>query len=376
VRRVALATLRVLPAITVATSAAPALGVPLVTQISGTLAHKSQIVINGSGFGSKASAAPLVWDDASGTSLLALWDGAWPNAMPSENTNYYSPMRGIDPPHGHDTRYIAGAHAQNTGFNSGYDVVVFKNISLPAFPFYIYASWYQRADNAWVFGGDNNYKTFAYSICCSPYEMPNNWYTAYGPPHPGSPTDSAQWVITDDGASLMNPDVNGHNAWWGTGVNPMGGRWSKVEVSVRVTNQTDGYVKVREDGHDVLSYAGPTDRYSGTRRTIGVGGYARMQGYSANWRYFADVYLDTTLARVVLADKPTLSLSTIIEAQIPSAWSDGSITATVNLGKFLTGQTAYLFVIDPTGTASVAGLPVAVGGTAATPSPPSAISVH
>jgi hypothetical protein len=376
VRRVALATLRVLPAITVATSAAPALGVPLVTQISGTLAHKSQIVINGSGFGSKASAAPLVWDDASGTSLLALWDGAWPNAMPSENTNYYSPMRGIDPPHGHDTRYIAGAHAQNTGFNSGYDVVVFKNISLPAFPFYIYASWYQRADNAWVFGGDNNYKTFAYSICCSPYEMPNNWYTAYGPPHPGSPTDSAQWVITDDGASLMNPDVNGHNAWWGTGVNPMGGRWSKVEVSVRVTNQTDGYVKVREDGHDVLSYAGPTDRYSGTRRTIGVGGYARMQGYSANWRYFADVYLDTTLARVVLADKPTLSLSTIIEAQIPSAWSDGSITATVNLGKFLPGQTAYLFVIDPTGTASVAGLPVAVGGTAATPSPPSAISVH
>ncbi len=375
-RRVAPGTRRVLRVVAVAMSAGPAAGVPLITQTSGTLAHRSQIVINGSGFGSKASAAPLVWDDASGSNILALWDGAWPNAMPSENTNYYAPMRGIDLPHGHDTRYIAGAHAQNTGANTGHDVVVFKNISLPAFPFYIYASWYQRADDAWVFGGDNNYKTFAYSVCCSPYEMPNNWYTAYGPPHPGSPSDIAQWVITDDGRSLLNPDVNGHNAWWGMGVNPMGGRWSKVEVSVRVTNQTDGYVKVREDGHDVLSYAGPTDRYSGTRRTIGVGGYARMQGYSANWRYFADVYLDTTLARVVLADKPTLSLSTIIEAQIPSAWSDGSITATVNLGKFVPGQTAYLFVIDSTGTASVAGLPVAVGGTAATPSPPSAITVR
>ena len=39
----------------------------------------------------------------------------------------------------------------------------FKNIQLQPFPFYIYASWYQRADDAWVFGGDNNYKTFEYS---------------------------------------------------------------------------------------------------------------------------------------------------------------------------------------------------------------------
>lgn len=356
--------------------AEPALSAPVVQQLSGALNHKSTITIRGSGFGSRATAAPLVWDDATGKDISNKWDGAWPNALPGFNTNYYSPMRGINPPHSHDPRYIAGAHAANTGSNSGYNVVFFKNIPLQSFPFYVYASWYQRADNGWVFGGDNNFKTFAYSNCCSPYEMPNNWYTAYGPPHPGTSTDGAQWTINDDGASMTNPDANGHNFWWNSAVNPMAGKWSKVEIAIKLTNQTNGYVTVWENGRQVINYTGSTDKYPGTQRTIGIGGYARMQGYTSNWRYYDDVYLDTTLSRVVLADKPVLSQATVIENQIPSAWSDSSITATVNLGQFTQGQPAYLFVVDSSGTANASGLAVTTGGNAATPDAPSAVSVH
>jgi hypothetical protein len=124
-----------------------------------------------------------------------------------------------------------------------------------------------------------------------------------------------------------------------------------------------------------MNYVGPTDTFPGTRRTVGIGGYARMEGYTSNWRYFDDVYLDTTLARVVLADTPVLSQATIIENQIPSAWSDGSITATVNLGKFAQGQTAYLFVVDASGTPSASGVAVTAGGAVAVPNPPPAVSV-
>jgi hypothetical protein len=353
----------------------PALSAPVIQQVSGALNHKGTITINGMGFGSKSNAAPLVWDDATGSNILDKWSGAWPNLIPGYNTNYYSPMRGISPPHSHDTRYIAGAHATTAGAYSGEMVMVFKNITLQAFPFYIYASWYQRADDAWIFGGDNNYKTFDYSAGNEPMAS-SNWYTAYGPPHPGSRTDGAQWLFTDDGASLSNPDVNRHNAWWATAVNPMAGKWSKVEIAVKVTDQTNGYVNVWENGHQVMGYVGPTDKYSGTQRSIGIGGYARMDGHTSNWRYFDDAYLDTTLSRVVLADKPVLSLATIIENQIPSSWSDGSITATVNLGKFTEGQMAYLFVVDGSGIPSPTGLAVTAGGTVATPSAPSAVSVH
>jgi hypothetical protein len=353
----------------------PALSAPVIQQVSGALNHKGTITISGTGFGSKATAAPLVWDDATGSDISDKWDGAWPNLVPGYNMNYYSPMRGISPPHSHDTRYIAGAHATTAGAYSGEMVMFYKHITLQAFPFYVYASWYQRADDAWIFGGDNNYKTFDYSAGGEPMEA-NNWYTAYGPPHPGNRTDGAQWLFTDDGGSLSNPDVKGHNAWWETAVNPMAGKWSKVEIAIKVTDQTNGYINVRENGHEVLGYVGPTDKYPGTQRSIGIGGFARMEGHTSNWRYFDDAYLDTTLSRVVLADKPALSRATIIENQIPSSWSDGSITATVNLGKFAQGQAAYLFVVDSSGTPSATGVTVTAGGTAATPNAPSAISVH
>jgi hypothetical protein len=347
---------------------------PLVQQVSGALDHKGSIKITGSAFGSKTTAAPVVWDDASGSDVLKIWDGAYPDKLGQYNTAYHAPMRGVQPPHSHDARYIAGAHAASTGADSGYDVVLYKNVARQAYPFYLYASWYQRVDDKWTFGGDNNFKTFLYSTCCSPYTTPY-WSISYGPPHPTSATDTgAQWIVY--GETLTVPDVNKHNAWWHGAVNPMAGKWSKVEMAIKMTDQSSGYIDVWENGHQVMNYVGPTDGFPGAQRTVGIGGYARMQGYPGNWRYFDDVYVDTTLARVVLADKPTLSEATIIETQIPTEWSDGSITATVNLGQFTQGQTAYLFVLDSSGTPSAKGIAVTAGGSATMPSPPSGVLVQ
>lgn len=349
---------------------------PVVQQISGSLEHNASISIKGMGFGSKATVAPLIWDNASGVAVTDKWSGAWPNLLPGYNTNYYSPMRGISPPHSHDSRYIAGAHAANTGAYSGYAVMVFKTIPLPKLPYYIYASWYQRADDQWHFGGDNNFKTFDYSEGNDPYAH-GSWYTCYGPPHPSSAVDSAQWVIETQ-TPLENPDQNGHSVWWGGAVNPMAGQWSKVEIAIKVTDEHDGYINVWENGRSVVNYVGLTDNYGGSERTIGIGGYARMQGYTTNWRYFADIYVDTTLSRIVLADKPILSQASIIENQIPTSWSDNAITATVNLGKFAQGQTAYLIIVDSTGTPSASGTSVTAGGSsvASIPQAPTAVAVQ
>jgi hypothetical protein len=355
-----------------------ALATPLPQSVNGTLNHGASITITGSGFGAKASAAPVAWDNASGAAITNIWTGVWPDQLPGYNTTYYAPMRNIGLPHSHVTRYIAGAHASNTGADTGYDVLMWKSIALPALPYYIYASWYQRADDQWHFGGDNNYKNFDYSAGDEPYALTQSWYTCYGPPHPNSNTDNGLQWTQQTGTPLGDPDQNGHNAWWGKAVNPMAGQWSKVEIAIKVSSQTDGYINIWENGQQVMNYVGITDNYGGTRRSIAIGGYARMQGYTSNWRYFDDVYLDTTLSRVVLADKPVLSQASIVELQIPSAWSDGSITAQVNLGKFTQGQTAYLFVVDASGNVSATGLAVTAGGTGTTvaPNPPSGFSVQ
>jgi len=63
-----------------------------------------------------------------------------------------------------------------------------------------------------------------------------------------------------------------------------------------------------------------------------------------SFRYFDDIYIDTTWSRVVLANNADYDQATIVEPQIPSAWSSGSITAEMNLGAII--GDAYLFVFD------------------------------
>ena len=130
---------------------------PLVVSVSTTFTHRSNVVISGLGFGEKAVAAPAIWDDASGADINDKWDGAWPSNNPIYNLAYRTPQRGIALPHGNITRYIAGAHAEDRGAQGGYAVIMYKTRPQDL-PSYTYVSWYQRVDDAWVFGYDNNFE--------------------------------------------------------------------------------------------------------------------------------------------------------------------------------------------------------------------------
>ena len=89
--------------------------------------------------------------------------------------------------------------------------------------------------------------------------------------------------------------------------------------------------------------------------------------------YTDDVYIDTSWARVELGNAPTYAASTHREIQVPSAWSDGSVTVNFNPGTFASGSTAYLFVTDADNNTSP-GMPVTIGP--ALPSTPTGIAVH
>lgn len=358
--------------------AAPVEADPAISGASGSVTHGSTITITGSGFGAKPTAAPVVWDDASTGTLLTdngKWSGAWPNrgSNMSYITQYHTPFRGIALPHSHITRYIAGAHGLlNEGYDAGYNVMFWRTLNVTSYPINFYLSWYQRYDPATLpLRTDWNLKYFDWSYGGEPYKMgscsQNNWYINYAPTGVAitSGTSSLQHQMNDDTwgyctpGALQNPDVNGHSIYWISGKNPFN-YWMKYEVEGTITNQTSGHVKMWEDGVQKINYVGRTDAWTLGSRSIGVGGYSRDWG-STHWRYFADVYLDYSMQRVVLANSSSLSGATVIETQIPTAWSDTSISATVNLGAFTSG-TAYLFVYDATGTANPTGYSVTVGG--------------
>ncbi|MCI0590546.1 MAG: polysaccharide lyase [Gammaproteobacteria bacterium] len=348
---------------------------PVVQQASGTFDHKATITISGSGFGTKSTGAPVVWDDASGTKITDKWDGAWPSGSGAEyNTAYRLPQRSISLPHSHITKYIAGAGYPGTDTDRGWNVMFWKAREIPSFPAYSYMSWYQRADDKWNFSlgspNDGNFKVWDYSTGTSPYDTAY-WYLEYNP-RPTSKTSTPSWHIQDDSFNTIQP--NGE--YWGpSAVNPMAGQWSKIELEIRYDNSSAGYMKVWENGVLKVNYKGKTDGLSGTQRNEAVGGYIRAYGGKNQWRYFADVYLDYTRARVVLANNQKLSSATIVESQIPISWSNTSIRISANLGKFSAGQTAYLFVVDSSGTPSATGLPVSVGDTASKLAPPTNLHV-
>ena len=154
--------------------------------------------------------------------------------------------------------------------------------------------------------------------------------------------------------------------WGGAGTHPMGGTWAKVEHILRISAGSDGRIQIVDNGVTRVDYSGVTDTSAGTTRTVTVGGYARGRN-SNNWRYFTDIYLDTSWARVILGNAPTFSASTRRELQIPTAWSSSSISVTANLGAFSEGQTAYLYVVDANGSVNAAGFPVVLGTAAAAP---------
>jgi hypothetical protein len=342
-----------------------ALSTPAITSVNGTVSHGQSITIAGSGFGTKSTAAPAIWDDCSGTTITTLWAGGWPETgTAAYRMQYQTPVRDVALPHSHITKYMTGAHGDyEGGYNGGYNVMVWTILTGVTYPTKLYASYYTQVDPFWptaTNGTDNNYKVFDFSNGDSPYTMnsstDNNWYIDFqqsgtypntyinwsGPP---------SWEANDDGGSL-------DSHYWGTHglTNPIG-RWIKYEFEVKITDQSDGYLKAWDNGTLVINYTGHTDRYTGITKSIGLGGYARAYGENT-FRYFADLYFDTTAQRVMICNGSSWAARGLCEVQIPSAWLTTSAAITVNQGSFGDGSTAYLYVVDADGNANSNGYQV------------------
>jgi hypothetical protein len=74
-----------------------------------------------------------------------------------------------------------------------------------------------------------------------------------------------------------------------------------------------------------------------------------------------DFYMDSTRARVEVCDSPTWASRTRCELQLPTAWSDASITATFKKGYLPSSTTAYVYVINAAGNVNAAGFPIVIG---------------
>jgi hypothetical protein len=349
---------------------------PSISGTSTDLAHGESVTITGTDFGTKTTAAPTIWDNCShGDSLTTRWTGGWPTENANYNPNYRAAQRGIPMPHARTTKYLTMCNYGDGGYDAGWNGIFWKSFASGSTPSYVFFSFRMRIDDS--FNSGDNWKFLDYSCGSEPYAMSSsswsNWYTEQ---MGGISTGTLDINLNDDGGSLR-PWINQENIWnadtesYDTGPSPKG-NWIQIEGVYYLTSSTNGIIRYWINGEDVFDYSSTnpnpafaaldhwTDRYTAGARTFGFGGYTRNYNTN-NWWYFADIYFDTTWARVMLGNASTYAACTIREPQIPSSWGTTSITVEVNQGALDEEDTAYLYVVKSDGTYNSTGYAVTFG---------------
>jgi hypothetical protein len=394
---------------------------PQISSVSGTVAHRQNITISGNGFGTKSPAAPLWWDDGEGAPVNNMsvmrsgemgwvvsgslagtsrhYSDVWPYAV-TENNGYSNMMyrsaghRNVAGPHSLSSKFMVGCHddqGECLGGEVGQNVGVTVGDMSRHDEWYV--SFYLRLDPLWPIGTSSNYKFFNWEMgsprarmystpfcydnvngCggCNGYRKAPDCNEEYwGSPHviqildrENCPTMTSPYC----GSPVITQDTRKRNPRR---------QWIKEEHVL--DGVAERYI-IRVNNADLLDTANSNgcgfnrSRYPQNPSGATLGGFWK-QGVCGNTqddlndnacRFFDDVYVDTTLARVILGNAAEYSSCTILEPQIPSTWSANSITVMVNQGAISSSQ-AYLYVFDVNNTHNNRGFPVTIGGSSSPP---------
>ncbi len=384
---------------------------PVVSDVSGTAGHGNELTITGNAFGSKVPAAPMWWDDGEGQTLDSSsaindrYNSAEPRQVTEEggvsNMQYRAAgHRSVDGPHAHSETFMTGCHddqGECAGGEVGQNVMLTVSDQTRHEDWFV--SYYLRLDPAWPNTGTENYKYFNWETS-PPYRFYSNPFcyenvngcsgsgyqgTRYAPGcrenYWGSPgviqvfdTDTCgDWAWDETPSLYGGPVISGSQNVANPALD-----WVKNEHILSLADSpllfyqhkinNVGLIDTTQDPEGDCRHSARADSPFGGASIGGFwkggecgGGQDDLDDDAC--RYFDDVYVDSTLSRVVLTDNQAYEEARIVEPQIPSAWSGSSISVTANLGKLSGGETAYLFVFDADNNRNATGFEVALDGT-------------
>jgi hypothetical protein len=337
---------------------------PTVGGVSGTLSTGQTVTISGSGFGSKSSASPVLWDNfeggaaGNGTQGAPATIGKWDTGAGSENVSYSNQVA------------HTGKQSADGNFVTNYNASLAKNMTFSRLymDFWMlvkYNSIKSRNFKPWRLYGDNDNYQLDYVWLCN--------------------------------SNLMNRV----QANTGLGLGDYGGpaysngQWMHIQLSYQQSSpgQTNGAVHhfINSVVAGLDSNSVETETASASFDQIRIGHYWDSNSddvcpsNSGAHIYVDDAYIDTSWSRVEIGNSSSYTAATHREIQVAKTWADGSVTVNFNPGSFTSGSAAWLFVIDANGNTS-AGKQITIGNTstgggttppaASAPNPPTDLVVH
>ncbi len=340
-------------------AAGPLCAAPVVSSATGDLLNRSTVTIRGLQFGVKDPAPPLKYDDfTSGKIGEALPEGSASNGW-ADGWHVYSHEAGYLPRYSLDQTRIPGDAVAHQEYREGNYNATIGLYNLEFQELYI-SGWTwcdpqgDPSENAKLinFGGDTGGSGSNYG-------------------YPQARTD--QYPYNGSGHLYIAFSNNTYIQDWGLKGDLYPRQWNRIERYVNNGHygESDGSTWIRRNLQD---WAGVQGMFQGPGldgpfRKFYIGHYYRLNGTAEMDRYWDELYVDTTLARIEIGDAPTWTACTHREIQIPVTWSDTQIAFQVNQGTFTAGQAAYLYVVDADGKPNAEGLPI-VFGAGEDPGPP------
>lgn len=338
---------------------------PSIVTVNGTLSHGGSLTIDGSGFGTKNPAKPVIWAPFDGQSSViedsAHSTGSLLNQFCSLTTANQKP---------NSTHAVRGFPNASPGGKQ--NVRLYTNIGgNPASKVYHHVHRWWGAD-FFTPGGDviKNHKILRHWPNCS--NGYKNFVVTVGDIGAGGPPGGFLATSEGDGGPTRVTSFKGI----GGADNPPTESWVREESELYhgTLNISNAQFRYWLNGTLLLNWthigadSGDPDLDWGC---LGVENFwSQSPSPPVNvYAYFDDLYLDRTWARVMIADTNDWNGAQHREPQIPTAWTSGQIQVQVNRGGFASLNDKYLFVVDSDGTVSA---PFALSGLGPDTTPPTA----
>jgi len=354
--------------------------VPLINSKTGTVVDGSNITISGSGFGSKITATPHTWDNFNaGTDGVDI-TGKSPVIGNTWESIFASPV------------YSSSNKRNNTNncklelSSLGQTGRTLKQTGLLlSAGDKIFISFWHRFSWGTVEGSNQRqiktWRILHYKSGYNTYFDASNWQYEPGVSDPRS------WVhnLYDGAVGDVDPSDKDITPYM------PGENWRRHDLELKISSApltNDGSVKywVSE-----INFSGPIVKHvdDSSMTFIPANGEIWNELWLGQWIgntlsspyyttiYYDDIYFDTSWQRVEIGNASTYESCTHREIQIPTAWTDTSITINMNQSSFEACGTYYLFVVDADGNVNAEGYPIKiVTGSGAAPCPPTGLEIQ
>lgn len=317
-----------------------------IDSVTGSVAHGSEIVITGAGFGS-ADVSKITWDDfEDGRVDLTATVGSWGSVNLLKS-------------------YGISRH-KNSAYASYYDFVGYGTAGVQAVNTVLSQKWFAQY---WVKLDSFDWGTGTYGSTSqhlsnvkffrlwNPGSEKENFYTQFW------------WGVNDNSYSnveyITQPVTTKNFTTPMTKSQLSDGTWHLLQfefIDSSAPGTADAVLRFWQDGQLKEVRTGFIARtnqnlkrpyFIGFFNAWGPNTAAGETSRAPNLFIMDDVYASPTLARVEIGDNQSYNSCTHREVQLPLSWSDGQIKVKVNQGSFPTDPTpAYLFVVDDNGNVS------------------------